>query len=142
MFSKEEARTLREDFWISFGKSFPTKWTLYHTKIKDFAFKFSFNKKEAIVSIDITSVDLEKRITLWEKVASLKTVLTSKYISELQFEDCYILENQKEISRVYITLSNVSIYNKNTWQETMMFFNTNMNQLELFFEEYKDYLEA
>ena len=40
MFSKEEAAKIKKEFWTSFGKSFPKKWILYDTKIKDFAFKF------------------------------------------------------------------------------------------------------
>ncbi|MFT4612543.1 MAG: hypothetical protein ACI9OT_001931, partial [Gammaproteobacteria bacterium] len=43
MFSKEESRQLREEFWTSFGKSFPRKWILYDTKIKGFSFKFDFD---------------------------------------------------------------------------------------------------
>ena len=40
MFSKQEAQELKKEFWIAFGKSFPRKWLLYDTKIKDFSFKF------------------------------------------------------------------------------------------------------
>ncbi len=36
MFSKDESKKLREDFWIFFGKSFPRKWILYNTKIKGY----------------------------------------------------------------------------------------------------------
>ena len=39
MFSKNESKKLRENFWISFGKSYPTKWILHNTKIKDFSFE-------------------------------------------------------------------------------------------------------
>jgi hypothetical protein len=44
MFSKEEAAQLRREFWTSFGKSFPRKWMLYNTQIKDFSFKFVADK--------------------------------------------------------------------------------------------------
>ena len=37
MFSKQEAQELKKEFWIAFGKSFPRKWLLYDTKIKDFS---------------------------------------------------------------------------------------------------------
>ena len=53
LYSKAEAKKLREDFWISFGKSFPHKWTLYDTKIKDFSFKFLFDTKKARVLLAI-----------------------------------------------------------------------------------------
>ena len=50
MFSKEEAANLKKEFWTAFGKSFPKKWLLYDTKIKDFSFKFYADNKKAEVS--------------------------------------------------------------------------------------------
>nr|WP_321228072.1 DUF4268 domain-containing protein [uncultured Psychroserpens sp.] len=141
MFSKEESRQLREEFWTSFGKSFPRKWILYDTKIKGFSFKFHFDAKHALVALDLED-DLEKRIKNWEKLQSLKSILVSDYISEVIFEEEYFLENGKEISRIYLPLEQkVSIHNKNTWRDVMVFFNEYMNQFELFFEEYRDILE-
>ena len=49
MYSKEEAAKLRQEFWISFGKSFPYKWTLYKTGVKNLSFRFYFDTKKAMV---------------------------------------------------------------------------------------------
>ncbi|HLT50801.1 MAG TPA: DUF4268 domain-containing protein [Arenibacter sp.] len=136
MFSKEESKRLRQEFWISFGKSFPRKWILYHTKIKDFSFKFHFDTKEAMVSMDIENQDLGKRIELWEKLISLRSTLTDDYLPNIQFNDSVVLENGKEISRIWVSKGQVSIHNKNTWRETMEFLNDNMLQFEEFFKEY------
>jgi len=138
MFSKEEAKKLRQEFWISFGKSFPRKWILYNTGIKDFSFKFHFDLSTAMVSIDIDNQDLEKRLEVWEKLISLKSILLEEYLPKVQFEDTVFLNSGKEISRVYVNLNNVSIHNKNTWQETMVFFKENMAKFEDFFNEYED----
>ncbi|MDX1364675.1 DUF4268 domain-containing protein [Arenibacter latericius] len=138
MFSREEAKKLRQDFWISFGKSFPRKWILHRTRIKDFAFKFHFEAKQAMVSMDLESQDLEKRIELWEKIVALRTILETEYLPNIQFNDSYILSNGKEISRIWVNMPNVSIYNKNTWQETMEFLWNNMDKLEAFYMEYED----
>jgi hypothetical protein len=140
MFSKAEAKKLRQDFWISFGKSFPRKWMLYNTEIKDFSLKFHFNKSEAMVSMDIENRDLEKRIELWEKLNSLKSIIESDYITNVIFEEYVYLDNQKDISRIYIALGNVSINNKNTWQETMVFLNEKMIKFEAFYNDFKDIL--
>jgi hypothetical protein len=142
MFSKEESKRLRQDFWIAFGKSYPQKWILYNTKVKGLAFKFHFDTKKAMVSVDVEHTDLEKRIKLWEKLTSLKSILLEDYLLELSFEDSYILDNQKEISRIYIEKKGVSIYNKNSWQETMIFFHSNMLQFEAFFIEFRDIISA
>ncbi len=142
MFSKEESRRLRQDFWISFGKSFPRKWTLYDTKIKGFSFKFHFDTKKALIALDIED-DLENRITYWEKLISLKSILTQDYLPDVIFEEEYFLENGKEISRIYLPLEQkVSIHNKNTWQDVMVFFNENMSKFEDFFEDYKEVIKS
>ncbi|GGW31389.1 DUF4268 domain-containing protein [Arenibacter certesii] len=140
MFSREEAKKLRQDFWISFGKSFPRKWILHRTKIKDFSFKFHFEAKNAMVSMDIENQDLEKRLEMWERLESLRSILESVYLPNVQFNDSYVLSNGKEISRIWVSKPNVSIYNKNTWQETMEFLRDNMDKLEAFYMEYEDIL--
>jgi len=138
MFSKEDSKILRDDFWTSFGKYFPRKRTLYDTKIKGLSFKFHFDTKSALIAFDVED-DLENRIKYWEKLQSLKPILIEDYISDLIFEEEYFLENGKEISRIYLPLEQkVSIHNKNTWQKVMVFFNNNMSLFEEFFETYKD----
>lgn len=139
MFSKAESRKLREEFWIAFGKSYPRKWLLYKTGVKEISLKFNFDLKKAIVSMDVDG-DLEQRMRCWEKVVSLKSILLEKYLPEANIQDEYFLTNGKEISRIYVELEAVSIHNKNTWQETMIFLYENMSRLEDFFTEYEDLL--
>jgi len=141
MFSKEDSRKLREEFWIAFGKSFPNKWVLYKTKIKGLSFKFHFDIRKAMVSIDVDT-DFDQRIKVWDKLVALKSILLEEYLAEAVYEDFFLLENKKEISRIYIELNNVSIHNKNTWRETMEFLNQSMLKIEIFFEEYKDIIDS
>ncbi|WP_324028088.1 DUF4268 domain-containing protein [Maribacter sp. BPC-D8] len=141
MFSKEDSRKLREEFWIAFGKSFPNKWTLYKTKVKGLSFKFHFDLKMAMVSIDVDS-DLEQRVKVWDKLVALKSILIDEYLPEAIYEDFFILDNQKDISRIYVQIKDVSIHNKNTWRETMQFLNTSMYKIEKFYEEYKDIIDS
>ena len=94
-----------------------------------------------MVSMDIESQDLDKRIELWEKLTSLRSILTNDYLPNVQFDDSITLDNGKEISRIWVRKEHVCIHNKNTWQETMIFLKDNMALFEAFFEEYKDILE-
>jgi hypothetical protein len=142
MFSKEASKKLRQDFWIAFGKSYPRKWILYDTKVKGLLFRFHFDLKNAMVSMDVEHSDLETRIALWERIISLKSIIKEEFLPKAIFEDYFILDNGKEISRVYVALADVSIHDKNTWQETMVFFSENMKSLEKFFREYEDLLSA
>lgn len=142
MFSKEESRILRQEFWTSFGKSFPRKWILYNTKLKGLSFKFHFDTKKALIALDLED-DLEHRIKYWEKLEALKSILKDEYLPDAIFEETYFLENHKEISRVYVLLEQkVSIHNKNTWRDVMEFFNEKMSLFEAFFVEYKDVIEG
>ena len=104
MYSKAEAKKLREDFWISFGKSFPRKWTLYDTKIKDFSFKFSFDTRKARVLLAVEDSDEATRSLYYNKLLSLKTILQEEYLPNAVFEESFLLDNGKEISCVYVEL--------------------------------------
>lgn len=140
MFSKQEAQELKKEFWIAFGKSFPRKWLLYDTKIKDFSFKFSADQKKAEVSLDIEMKDELFRNAYYEKIWSLENILQDE-IGDFQKDEFYTLENGKIISRIWVTKENVSIYNKNTWQGIFEFFVEKMETFERFFYEYEDYIK-
>ncbi|PKQ46526.1 DUF4268 domain-containing protein [Confluentibacter flavum] len=145
MFSKEESRLLRQEFWTSYGKSFPRKWILYDTKLKGFSFKFHFDTKSALVALDLDvpiAIGMEYRIRFWEKLVALKFILTEEYLPEAIYEEAFLLENGKEISRIYVLLDQkVSIHNKNNWRDVMVFFNEKMALFEAFFEEYREVIE-
>ncbi|MFC5044958.1 DUF4268 domain-containing protein [Aquimarina hainanensis] len=141
MFSKEESKKIRQEFWTSFGKKYPRKWLLYNTKIKGVTLKFTFTTKKAQVSIDIEPEDDFIRSYYYDKFQSLQNILETDYLSEIIFDDSYTLENGKIISRLYTELPKVSVHNKNTWDDTMFFLHSNMLSMEAFFIEYKDYIE-
>lgn len=139
MFSKEESKKIRQEFWTSFGKSFPQKWTLYNTKIKDVSFRFYFDHKKARVSINIEDPDIEQRQYYYNKFISLQAILIES-IPDLEFSEVFYLENGKEISSIYIEKQGVSIHNKSTWQEVMYFLEAEMQKFEAVWEEFKDFI--
>ena len=142
MFSKEESKKIRQEFWTNFGKKYPRKWLLYNTKIKDLSLKFTFDTKIAQVSIDIESPDDFMRSYYFDKLISLKNIIKTDYLPNIVFDENYSLDNGKIVSRIYVELDDsVSIHNKHTWERTMDFLNKKMNLLESFFIEYKDFIE-
>jgi len=125
MFSKEESRILRQDFWTSFGKSFPRKWILYDTKLKGLSFKFHFDNKTALIALDLED-DLENRINYWEKLLALKSILLDDYLPEAIYEEEYFLDNEKEISRIYLVYLEISVlFCKNLKLRVLFSFNLN-----------------
>lgn len=140
MFSKEQAQQLKKEFWTAFGKSFPRKWLLYHTKIKDFSFKFYADHKRAEVSIDMEMKDELFRNAYFEKIWSLENILQDELKTELLKDEFYVLENGKIISRFWVEKKGISIYNKGSWQEIFEFFVENMAAFERVFYEYEDFI--
>ena len=142
MFSKEEATKLRKEFWISFGKSFPRKWLLYNTKLKGISFKFVADRKKAMVCFDFDHPDEVANELYFDQVLSLKSILISDFLKDAIFDEHYVLENGKEIKRIYVLYEEkFSIHNKNTWRGCYEFFVEKMNQFELFFYEYEDIIK-
>ncbi|WP_438423977.1 DUF4268 domain-containing protein [Aquimarina macrocephali] len=140
MFSKSESKQIRQEFWTSFGKGYPRKWLLYNTKIKDVTLKFTFTTKKAQVSIDIEPYDEIIKAYYYDKLISLKNILTTEFLEDIIYEQFYELDNGKIVSRIYVEIDNVSIHNKSTWEETMVFLSKNMDKLEEFFLGYKEYI--
>ena len=141
MFSKEESAQLRKEFWTSFGKSFPRKWLLYNTKIKGFAFKFQADRKKASVCLDFEHLDEVANELLYDQLLSLKTILETEYLPEVIYHDNFELDNRKIIRRIYVPFDKkFSIHNKDTWRDCFEFYVENMNQFELFFYEYEDFI--
>lgn len=141
MFSKEEAARIKKEFWTEFAHTYPRKWLLYDTKIKDFSFKFYVDNKKAQVTLDIEPRDDEKRKIYYEKIESLKTILHEDFLPEAIFERNFYLDNGKIISKIWVEKTGgISLYNKNTWPEIFDFFYDQMDQFERFFYEYQDYI--
>lgn len=142
MFSKEDSKKIREEFWTNIGKSYAHKWVLYNTGIKEVQLKFTFNNDFAQVSLDIYSPDELIQEYYFEKVYALRSILKDEYLPEIKIERNYLLPEGKEVSRFYVQLDSVNIHNKKHWQEVGEFLNKHMQPLENFFLEYKDYIEA
>ena len=138
MFSKEESAKMRQEFWTSFGKSFPRKWILYQTKIKGLSFKFNFDTKKAMVLMEIEG-SLEHRIKYFEKMQSLQDILERDFLPNVVYAESYELENGKEVSCIFVEKKGVCIHNRETWQKAMLFLNENMIKMEDFWGEYEDF---
>ena len=150
MYSKEEAKALRIEFWERFKgysdvrrrqKGKPEKWILDRTGIKALDLKFHIDRQCAQVGFEIETNDMDRRLELFDKLESLKKLLENAMKSELTWEVDYTRENGKSVSRIYTRLDKVDIYNKDTWPDVFKFFYTNMMKLESFFEEYRDFLK-
>lgn len=142
MYSKEEAKKIRQQFWTMFGKRYDRKWLLYDTKLKDIVLKFSFEDRRALVSIDINHEDDLLRAYYYEKLVALKNIMLDQVSDQLIFEENYSLESGKLISRVFVLLEGVKIQKQTDWPDVYHFYYEHMDKMESFFLEYKDFIES
>lgn len=141
MYSKEENQRLKREFWIAFAEKHPRKWMLYDTKIKDFSFKFYVDNTKAQVLIDIEHRNEEKREAYFEKVVVLKNILEDEFVKDLIYQKKHTLENGKTISRIWVEKLGITVSNRKYWDEIFDFFYEKMNDLELFYLEYDEFIK-
>ncbi len=141
MFSREESKRIREEFWTEFGQKFPRKWILYNTRIKEVQLKFTFTTEMAQVSLDVSSSDDVIQEYYTEKFQSLESVLKSDYLPYALLEDNYFLPEGKLVTRIYVQLDRVNIHNRNQWPLVFEFLYKNMDLLESFFEDFRDFIK-
>ena len=150
MFSKEEAKKLREDFWDSFNqmsasrrarKKLPGNWMLTQTGIKALNLRFHVDRKVAQVGIDLETRNMDKRFELYEKLESVKKILEKTMGEPMIWELDYVRENGKSVSRIYLEREGVDIYESSSWPAAHEFMYKQMMKLEEFYREYRDFFK-
>jgi hypothetical protein len=150
MYTKEEAKAIREEFWNRFKtlsikrrtrQKLPGNWILTRTGIKALQLRFHVDKKVAQVGIDLETRNMDKRLELYEKLESVKPILEKYMGGPMLWEIEYIRENGKSVSRIYVEQEEVDIYDQATWGKAHEFMYGQMSKLEEFFREYRDFLK-
>lgn len=148
MFSKEEAKELRELFWhklenrtrrLPGQKGKKIKWIFDNTGIKGVDLRFDINRERAIVALEINHRNEDRRLQLYEKLEACKTIFETAYEGSLTWDYLYTKNQDKEVCRVYEQIP-ADIYHQEQWPETMKFMINRMLRLEKAFLEVKDFL--
>ncbi len=142
MYSKEELRKIKTDFWTSFGQysqlkrtriGFSKKWVLYKTGIKGLELKFNFVKNGCVTAIEI-DLSNSKSEDFINKLDLLKSELISEFelfeeINHQQNKYCYFYEKE-----------NLNFKNRQDWPDIFDFFFNQMLILEIFVIDNKEIL--
>lgn len=146
MYSKEESRSLRREFWTSFGvymkkynKVYQGKinWVNYKTKCKDIYFRLDVTKKKASFSFDLQHRDTGMRELFYEQFTELKAVINDSFENKLTWDPEFETEHGTS-SRIYAELENVSVFNKNDWHDVFPFLEKNIVSAHEFWNEFSD----
>lgn len=144
MYTKEEKRTIKTEFWNTFGvlmkkhnKEFGrVKWANYKSHVKDIYFRLDFTEKKASFSIELQHRDDEIREIFYDQFLELKKVLTDSVKYDLVWEPLVFNKFDYPISRISCELPSVRLYNKDHWRDVFQFFESNMVGLHRFWTDF------
>ena len=141
---------MREEFWERFKtisssrrirKKLPGNWVLTKTGIKALNLRFHIDREVAQVGIDLETRNLEKRLELFEKLESFRKILEETMQEPMVWDIDYTRENGKSVSRIYLEINDVDIYDRDTWDTAHKFMYDKMMKLEKFYLEYQDFFK-
>lgn len=145
MFTREQSSRIRQEFWTVFGKymspilsaeGLKVNWINYHTSIKDIYFRMDASPKFAVISISLEHNDTGIRELYFEQFEAFKLILHETLGEEWLWQRNVSINN-KEISRIYTELPDVSVFNKDHWPDLISFFKPRIIALDSFWENAK-----
>lgn len=151
MYSKDETKILRKEFWIRFAQRCEIhpelryrkkKWILYDTGLSGIDLKFDVTRTEASVMIEINSRKENRRLEIFETMQKYRILLEEGFEEPLIWDFCYERESGEEVCRIYKVLPDVDFHRQSQWPDIFNFMIDNMLILERNFLEIKDGLEA
>ena len=149
MFSKEEAKELRLEFWRKLDnrtrrlpgqKGRNKTWIGDHTNIKGLDLRFDINREKAIVALEINKKQEEKRLELYERLEACKTIFEKSFGKPLTWNYMYEKPTGEQVCRVYVEME-ADLYEVEKWPPVSFFLIDNMMRMEKAFLEVKDFLK-
>ena len=150
MYSKEETKALRLEFWEKLNnrtrrlpgqKGNKKIWIFDNTGIKGVDLRFDADRTKAQVALEINHRSEERRIALYEKLYACKSIFEKEFGEKLVWDYIYIKESGEQVCRIY-TEQPCDILQKETWSKTIYFLIDKMMKLEKAFLVVKEYMVA
>ncbi len=151
MYSIEEAKKLRLEFWEMFGKRCEIhpllqhkkkKWILHRTKISGVALRFEIGRENAKVILELGQRNEDKRLKAYEILERYKIIVEKGFDNGLNWEFYHRREDSgQEICRIFAQLDKVDLHRQNQWPDIFNFFIENMLLLEENFLSVSDILK-
>lgn len=150
MYSKEEIKQLKKEFWEGYGtycsqipalKKRKSKFMLYNTKMKGVELKFDANREGAFVILEINHADESKRFELFEKFEKYKSILEKDFPEGLIWDFTFVRDCGTEVCRIYTKKEGIDIHRRIQWMEFYKFMVEEMLKLEKAFRMVKEVIE-
>ena len=150
MYSREELKQLKKEFWEGFGtycslipalKRRKSKFMLYNTKMKGVELKFDATRTGASVILEINLSDAKQRLEKFGQFLDYKTTMEKQFPTGLIWKSSYIRECGTEVSRIYTEKNTIDLHRRIQWIEFYQFMSAEMLKLEKAFKVVKEALE-
>ncbi len=151
MYTQEEAKQLRLQFWEQFGRRCRVhpelsqrkkNFILHRTKVSGVALRFEADRKGARVILELGQNNEDKRLKAFEILQNYRIVLEEGFSEGLIWEFYHQREDsKKEVCSIYTELTDVDIHRQNLWPDIYNFFIENMLRLEANFLQLRDVLK-
>ncbi|HSH19206.1 MAG TPA: DUF4268 domain-containing protein [Draconibacterium sp.] len=151
MYSKEEIKELRLNFWQSFKSYCETReatnysrkrWMLNETQIRGLALRFDVDRENAWVILELQHKNEDRRLQTFEILERYKVVMEEGFEKGLIWEFYHRREdNGQEVCRIYTRLENADWHDKEWWPDIYNFFIKNMLQMEHNYLELKEVIK-
>ncbi len=150
MYSKEELKELKKEFWEGFGvycshipalKRRKSKFLLYNTKMKGVEMKFDATREGAFVILEINHHDEKTRLEKYEQFENYKVLMEKDFPEGLIWNFAYVRETGNEVCRIYTQKTGIDLHRRIQWMEFYKFMATEMLKLEKAFRLVKEAIE-
>ncbi|MEA1875073.1 MAG: DUF4268 domain-containing protein [Bacteroidota bacterium] len=150
MFSKEESKALRLEFWNRFKaiseqkrrkRGFKKTWMLKQTGVKGLSLRFDVDREHVALGFEIYFKNKFKEALLMESFEGIKHLLEEKLDTSLIWDDAFVTEEGRECARIYVQMKDVDIFQKRDWEKMWAFMMENMFIMEQFFVDFREFIE-
>lgn len=148
MYSKEEFKLLRKEFWDIFGKRCEIvpelrgkrkKWLLHRTGIPNIDLKFEAGRNDAKVILEINHQSESRSLKTFEILEKYKPILEDCFEDGLIWDFCHNREDSGQlVCRIYTILPGADFHKRTNWPDIYNFFIDNMLILQNNFLEIKE----
>lgn len=150
MYSKEELKQLKKEFWEGFGmycsqipalKRRKSKFMLYNTKMKGVELKFDATRDGAFVILEINHHNTKDRLDKYEQFEQYKSIMEKQFPKGLIWDFAFIRECGSEVCRIYTCKTDIDLHRRIQWMDFYLFMSTEMLKLERAFKVVKEAIE-
>ena len=149
MYSKDELKNLKLEFWESFAAFCEVQpylrgrkkiWTLYDTKVKGVELKFDATREGSYVILEVNHRGEEARLEMFERLTWYKDTLEMDFPEGLTWDICFVRDTGKQVARIYTSKSGIDFHRRQDWGEFFSFMASQMYLLERNFMSIAEYL--